>query len=187
MSAGAAALLKESMDYGRPLTPEQIEEERKNLIDLVTKLDKEGKITVRKKVKGGILDGEEAADDTRFSNLVARMTGVGVEILVEPWELGPRKAKEFLWCAETLTAADAERFGLVNKVVTAEAVEAAGVEAARVLASKPPEAVRMARRLMRGERRDIMQRIDQEANSFTDLLRSPAARDALQAYIDAHR
>ena len=37
-----------------------------------------------------------AADDTRFSNPVARMTGVGVEILVEPWELGPRKAKEFL-------------------------------------------------------------------------------------------
>ena len=40
-----------------------------------------------------------AADDTKFSNPVARMTGVGVEILVEPWELGPRKAKEFLWCA----------------------------------------------------------------------------------------
>ena len=64
MSAGAAALLKESMDYGRPLTPEQIEEERKNLIDLITKLDNEGKIVVRKKMKGGILDGEEAADDS---------------------------------------------------------------------------------------------------------------------------
>lgn len=58
-----------------------------------------------------------AADDTRFSNPVARMTGVGVEILVEPWELGPRKAKEFLWCAQTIDAAEAERFGLVNRVV----------------------------------------------------------------------
>ena len=28
MSAGAAALLKESMDYGRPLTADQVEEER---------------------------------------------------------------------------------------------------------------------------------------------------------------
>src|SRR5262249_8557966 len=61
---GAAALLKESMDYGRPLTPEQVEEERKNLMELVTKLDKEGKIAIRKKKKMGILEGEEAADDS---------------------------------------------------------------------------------------------------------------------------
>src|SRR5215470_4393807 len=64
MSAGAAALLKESMDYGRPLTPDQIEEERKNLMDLITKLEREGKITIRKKRKAGILEGEEAADDS---------------------------------------------------------------------------------------------------------------------------
>ncbi len=64
MSAGAAALLKESMDYGRPLTPEQVEEERKNLMDLITKLEKDGKVTLRKKHKMGILEGEEAADDS---------------------------------------------------------------------------------------------------------------------------
>src|ERR1017187_4037124 len=64
MSAGAAALLKESMDYGRPLTNEQVEEERKTLMDLVSKLEKEGKITLRKKHKMGILEGEEAADDS---------------------------------------------------------------------------------------------------------------------------
>ncbi|MFL6243738.1 MAG: enoyl-CoA hydratase-related protein, partial [Acidimicrobiia bacterium] len=32
-----------------------------------------------------------AADDAKFSNPVLRMTGAGVELLVEPWELGPRK------------------------------------------------------------------------------------------------
>ena len=66
-------------------------------------------------------------------------------------------------------------------------VEAAGLEAAAALAAKPPEAVRMARRLMRGERREVTQRIDQEANSFVDLLKSPAARDALQAFLDQRR
>ena len=45
------------------------------------------------------------------------MSGAGVELLVEPWELGPRKAKEFLLCAETFDAAEAERLGLVNRVV----------------------------------------------------------------------
>ncbi len=37
-----------------------------------------------------------AADDAVFPNPVLRMTGAGVELLVEPWELGIRKAKEFL-------------------------------------------------------------------------------------------
>ena len=45
-----------------------------------------------------------AADDARFSNPVLRMSGVGVELLVEPWELGPRKAKEFLFCAQEFGA-----------------------------------------------------------------------------------
>ena len=58
-----------------------------------------------------------AADDAQFSNPVLRMGGVGVELLVEPWELGARKAKEFLFCAETLDAEEAARAGLVNRVV----------------------------------------------------------------------
>lgn len=66
-----------------------------------------------------------AADDARFSNLTARMTGVGVELLVEPWEFGPRKAKEFLWCAETWSAAEVERLGLVNQVVPRSELETA--------------------------------------------------------------
>lgn len=65
-----------------------------------------------------------AADDARFSNPVARMSGVGVELLVEPWEMGPRKAKEFLLCALTLDAAEAERLGLVNRVVPRAGLDA---------------------------------------------------------------
>ncbi len=79
-----------------------------------------------------------AADDARFSNPVARMTGVGVELLVEPWELGPRKAKEFLLCAETLSAADAERFGLVNRVVPRPDLASAARAMAEEVALVPP-------------------------------------------------
>jgi enoyl-CoA hydratase/carnithine racemase len=63
-----------------------------------------------------------AADDARFSNPVLPMSGAGVELLVEPWELGPRKAKEFLLCAQTIDAAEAERLGLVNRVVGRDAL-----------------------------------------------------------------
>lgn len=79
-----------------------------------------------------------AADDARFSNPVARMTGVGVEVLVEPWELGPRKAKEFLLCASTIEAAEAERLGLVNRVVPRAELDAAAHAMAEEVALVPP-------------------------------------------------
>jgi enoyl-CoA hydratase len=79
-----------------------------------------------------------AAADAEFSNPVLRMSGAGVELLVEPWELGPRKAKEFLLCAETLDAVDAERLGLVNKVVARAELAAAAREMADKVALVPP-------------------------------------------------
>ena len=79
-----------------------------------------------------------AADDARFSNPVARMTGVGVELLVEPWELGPRKAKEFLLCASTIEAAEAERLGLVNRVVPRADLDSAAHAMAEEVALVPP-------------------------------------------------
>ncbi len=79
-----------------------------------------------------------AADDAQFSNPVARMTGVGVELLVEPWELGPRKAKEFLLCASTLDAHEAERLGLVNQVVPRADLASAARAMADKVALVPP-------------------------------------------------
>ncbi len=79
-----------------------------------------------------------AADDARFSNPVLRMSGVGVELLVEPWELGPRKAKEFLLLAQTLDANAAERYGLVNQVVPRAELEAAVHDMAVQVALVPP-------------------------------------------------
>lgn len=110
----------------------------------------------------------------------------GASILA-PAIMGYQRAFGLLVMGDQFDAHQAMNAGLVNKVVPADAVENAGFEAARILAEKPPEAVRAARRLMRGERRDVTQRIDLEAANFSDLQDSPAARDALQAYIDVHR
>jgi len=79
-----------------------------------------------------------AADDARFSNPVLRMSGAGVELLVEPWELGPRKAKEFLLCASTLSGAEAERAGMVNRAVPADLVMEVAGEMAAAIALVPP-------------------------------------------------
>ncbi|MGA8369516.1 MAG: enoyl-CoA hydratase [Acidimicrobiales bacterium] len=79
-----------------------------------------------------------AADDATFSNPVLRMTGAGVELLVEPWELGIRKAKEFLWTGETIDAQEAWRLGLVNRVVPAAQLAERTRELADRVALVPP-------------------------------------------------
>ena len=79
-----------------------------------------------------------AADDAQFSNPVLRMTGAGVELLVEPWELGIRKAKEFLWTGETIDAQEARRLGLVNRVVPRAELAARTRELADRVALVPP-------------------------------------------------
>jgi enoyl-CoA hydratase len=79
-----------------------------------------------------------AADDASFSNPVLRMTGAGVELLVEPWELGIRKAKEFLWTGEAIDAQEAWRLGLANRVAPRAELMDRTYELARRIALVPP-------------------------------------------------
>jgi enoyl-CoA hydratase/carnithine racemase len=104
--------------------------------------------------------------------------------LLGPRLMGHNRAFELIVMGEQFDAHRAKEAGLVNKIVAPEEVETEALGYARALAAKPPEAVRLARRLLRGERREVTMRIDQEASAFSDLLRSPAARDALQSYIE---
>ena len=87
-----------------------------------------------------------AADDAVFSNPVLRMTGAAVEILVEPWEMPPRKAKEFLLAAEKFSADEAEKLGMVNRVVPADRLLAEAHELAERVAKVPPATAQVVKR-----------------------------------------
>jgi enoyl-CoA hydratase len=109
-----------------------------------------------------------AADDAVFSNPVLRLSGAGVELLVEPWELGIRKAKEFLLTGDTIDAAEAWRLGLVNRVVPrAELTEQARQLADRVALVPPVTA----------------QTVKDSLNHTADLM---GKRDALKYHFMAH-
>lgn len=69
MSSGAAALLKEEMEYGRLLTPEQIEEERKKILDTIKILERDGKIVIREREKNTVLQGEEEIDSADWEGI----------------------------------------------------------------------------------------------------------------------
>lgn len=86
-------------------------------------------------------------DETaRFANPVLQMALAGVQLLVEPWEIGARKAKELLWTAEALTAEEAHRLGLVNRVVPSARLEQDVTALASRIAELPAFAVRTVKK-----------------------------------------
>jgi enoyl-CoA hydratase len=87
-----------------------------------------------------------AADDALFSDPVALMGIGGVEYHGHTWELGARKAKEILFTGRPVTAAEAERTGMVNRVVPRDRLDAETRELAAKIAEMPPFGLRQAKR-----------------------------------------
>ncbi|MBX4907952.1 MULTISPECIES: crotonase/enoyl-CoA hydratase family protein [Rhizobium] len=103
--------------------------------------------------------------------------------LIAPRIMGHQRAFAMLAAGETFSAEDAREAGLVWKVTTPEEVESQTLAAAAKLAAKPPEALRIARELVRGPREEIIARIDEEARHFSARLKSAEARAAFKAFM----
>jgi enoyl-CoA hydratase len=87
-----------------------------------------------------------ASEDALFADRAIRWGGAHVQYFSMPWDLGPRKAKEYIFTGEFFTAADAERMGLVNRVVKREALESETTALAKKIAVHDPFSLRMAKR-----------------------------------------
>jgi enoyl-CoA hydratase len=87
-----------------------------------------------------------AADDALFADRAVRWGGAHVQYFSMPWDLGPRKTKEYLFTGEFFTAAQAEAMGLVNHVVPRASLEGAALDLAQRIAVNDPWALRMAKR-----------------------------------------
>ena len=104
--------------------------------------------------------------------------------LLLPARVGPQRAAELLLLAESMDAATAKDFGLVNRVVEPAELEATAMDLARRLAAKPPEALRQSKRLMREDPARVLERMDKENEVFGRLLSSPEAREAFTAFLE---
>lgn len=103
--------------------------------------------------------------------------------LIAPRIMGHQRAFALLAAGEPLTAGEAVDAGLIWKIVGADAVERETLALAGRLAKKPPEALRIARDLVRGDRSDVLARIDEEAKHFAAQLKSAEARAAFEAFM----
>ena len=87
-----------------------------------------------------------AAEDAEFFNPVNRMAANGVEILLEPWEVGVRKAKELLWTGDSITGSEAENLGMANHAVPEEELHERTITLARKIAEMPPFAIHLSKK-----------------------------------------
>ena len=87
-----------------------------------------------------------ASEDAIFANMVARMAASGVELLIEPWEVGLRQAKELLFTGDSIDAREAHRLGMVNRVVPRDKLEETVMELANKIALMPPVALRLTKK-----------------------------------------
>ena len=85
---------------------------------------------------------------------------------------------------ETFSAERALAAGLVNAIVPAAELEQAALTAARRLAAKPPEALALCRKLLRGEPAAVVERIEEEAAIFARRLASAEAKEAFTAFLE---
>ena len=111
-----------------------------------------------------------ASEDAFFSDPVAHSLGAAsVEVLVHPWALGARKAKELLYTGGKLTAADAMSAGMVNRVVSSDRLTDETTELARRIAQAPPFGLRLMKK------------------SINRLMDIQGFRNSIQAHFDTHQ
>lgn len=111
-----------------------------------------------------------ASEDAFFSDPVCQTLGTAaVEVLIHPWVMGARKAKEMLFTGGRLSAADAHAIGMVNKVVPKADLEAETDNMARQIAKCEPFALKMVKR------------------SINRALDIQGLRSSLNAHFDTHQ
>jgi enoyl-CoA hydratase len=86
-----------------------------------------------------------AADDAQFADRMVRWGGAHVQYFSMPWDLGPRKAKEYLFTGDYIDAKTALDLGLVNRVVPRAELDAATLELAQRIALQDSFALKLAK------------------------------------------
>lgn len=129
--------------------------------------------------------------DLVYVNEDARLTVPFIDLGVVPENassltmvdrLGHARAFALFGLGEPLMGRDAAAWGLANAALPFGEVEPKARAAAQVLAQKPPESMRLTKRLMR-DRETLLARMREEGEVFAQRLRSPEAIAAFAKFL----
>lgn len=95
--------------------------------------------------------------------------------------LGSRTARELLFLGSTVSAEDAWRLGILNKVVSDADLRSEVVRTARTLSSYRPEALRLQKRLMSEDQMSALVRA--ETTYLNELMAAPDAEVGLRDFL----
>ena len=88
-----------------------------------------------------------ASDDAFFADpVVITLGAAAVEVLIHPWVMGMRRAKEMLYTGERMTAEEAHRIGMVSRLAPRAELEAETLKLAERIALTPPFALKLIKR-----------------------------------------
>ena len=104
--------------------------------------------------------------------------------LLLPHAVGHRRAAEMLLLGEPVDAERALHWGLVNRMVADEALPEAGLALAQAVGARPAAALRMTKRLLRGDLAAMEHRVAAESEMFGRQLASPEFREAATAFLN---
>lgn len=130
--------------------------------------------------------GDNAAFSMPFVNL-----GICPEFastLLVPQMFGYHRAAEALLLGDPFFAEAALEAGLVNRIVPPSEANALAAQQARKLAGKPLASLVETKRLMKkGQVTAVSERINEEGEIFSRMLREPAAREAFTAFMEKRK
>lgn len=127
-----------------------------------------------------------AAPDARF---IMPFVNLGLvpeagSSLLAPATLGYAKAAAMLLLGDPMDAETADRAGLISAILPADRLLDHARAKAAALVTKPPQAVAITRRLIKGDPAALRSRIDEEARLFEEMLVSPEAQEAFAAFFE---
>lgn len=102
--------------------------------------------------------------------------------LLGPQLMGHARAFELLCLGNAFSAERALQAGLVNEVV-AEDVDEVALACAKEISAKPPEALALSRKLLRGDTGELSERVEEEIRIFANRLTAPETIAAFQAFM----
>lgn len=87
-----------------------------------------------------------ASEDAFFYNPLPRMGGVGLELLLEPWDMGVRRAKRYLFTGERIPASVALELGMITDLSTRDRLASDAAALVDRIVAMPPLTLSLLKR-----------------------------------------